>query len=76
MIYEHFNTQMFTYVRTLLPQVETFPEYDRLTEDGIIEVAVVFRAYTGQEPLDGDWGVMQSHTEAQSSGEPRSYPSS
>ena len=24
-------------VRSLLPQTETFPEYDRLTEDGVIE---------------------------------------
>ncbi len=45
-------------VRTLLPQVETFPEYDRLTEDGIIEVSVIFGAYTDQEPPGSDWGVM------------------
>jgi hypothetical protein len=45
-------------VRTLLPQVETFPEYDRLAEDGKIEIAIIFGAYTNQEPPGSDWGVM------------------
>jgi hypothetical protein len=51
-------------LRSLLPQRETFPEYDRLVEDGILETAVVFGAYTDDEPPQSDWGVMMHRSYA------------
>jgi hypothetical protein len=45
-------------VRSLLPQDETFPEYDRLIEDQRIDIAVIFGAYAKGEPQASDWGVM------------------
>jgi hypothetical protein len=52
------------HVRSLLPQTETFPEYDRLTADGKVEAAVVFGGYTNDYPSDSDWGVMMWRTYA------------
>ena len=46
------------HVRSLLPHVETFPEYDRLVEDGVMSAAVIFGAYTTDRPPGSDWGVM------------------
>ena len=45
-------------VRSLLPQEETFPEFDRLIEDKRIDLAVIFGAYADGEPQGSDWGVM------------------
>ena len=45
-------------IRSLLPQIETFPEYDRLTDDGKVNIAIVFGAYTDGDPPGSDWGVM------------------
>ncbi len=52
------------HVRSLLPQTETFPEYDRLTADGTVEAAIVFGAYSDDYPSDSDWGVMMWRTYA------------
>jgi hypothetical protein len=46
------------HVRSLLPHVETFPEYDRLVEDGVMSAAVIFGAYTSDRPPGSDWGMM------------------
>jgi len=46
------------HVRSLLSQVETFPEYDRLTADGRLEAAVFFGAADHGPPTAKDWGVM------------------
>lgn len=46
------------HVHSLLPQEETFPEYDRLTADGRLDMAIIFGAYTNTEPPLSDWGVM------------------
>jgi hypothetical protein len=46
-------------IRALLPYQDTYPEYDRLTEDGRIE-AVIFFGEAEHNPVvsDGDWGVL------------------
>ena len=49
-------------VRSLLPQSDTFPEYDRLTEDGRVDAAVIFGAAESGAVHGGDWGVMMWRT--------------
>lgn len=52
------------HVRALIIPEETFPEYDRLTQDGVLEVAVFFGAYTDESPPESDWGVLMWRTYA------------
>jgi len=49
-------------VRSLLPEKDTFPEYDRLVADGRIDAAVVFGAAEDGPVHGGDWGVMMWRT--------------
>ena len=51
-------------VESLLPQVETFPEYDLLIKDGQVDVAIVFGQAGDGSAHDGDWGVMMWRTYA------------
>ena len=48
-------------VNRLLATAETYPEYDRLTEDGKVELGIIFGA-AETVPYDGDWGVMMWRT--------------
>jgi hypothetical protein len=52
------STQASFHLRSLLPQQETFPEYDRLADDGVVKSAIIFGAYTNENPPASDWGVM------------------
>jgi hypothetical protein len=50
-------------VHALLPQIHTYPEYDRLTEDGLLEIVVFFgQADSAPVVSAGDWGVMMWRT--------------
>jgi hypothetical protein len=49
-------------VRSLLPEKDTFPEYDKLVADGRIDAAVVFGAAENGVVHGGDWGVMMWRT--------------
>lgn len=49
-------------VRTLLPNQETYPEYDLLVADQIVTAAVIFGAAAPGPANGGDWGVMMWRT--------------
>ena len=49
-------------VESLLPEVETYPEYDRLVKDGQVDVAIVFGQAADGPANGGDWGVMMWRT--------------
>ena len=44
-------------VHSLLPQTQTYPEFDKLVEDGRLEIVIFFGA-AETVPYGGDWGVM------------------
>lgn len=49
-------------VRTLLPNQETYPEYDLLVADGTVTAAIIFGAAESGAVHGGDWGVMMWRT--------------
>jgi hypothetical protein len=49
-------------VRTLLPNQETYPEYDLLVADQMVTAAVIFGAAAPGPAHGGDWGVMMWRT--------------
>ncbi len=49
-------------VRALLPPSDSYPEYDRLVEDGKVEFAIIFGAAEPGAVHGGDWGVMMWRT--------------
>ena len=51
-------------VESLLPEVETFPEYDLLVKDGQVDIAIVFGQAGDGAAHGGDWGVMMWRTYA------------
>jgi hypothetical protein len=49
-------------IKALPAAVNTFPEYDRLAEDGRVDIVIIFGAAETGPVYGGDWGVMMWRT--------------